>query len=83
MSVNTLLAAPGPTLVNLLSRAGVDVGDINHSDKFVAKFAPVQWYHWAFFECDLFNLGDYSEDLAAYLFKFGTFRTSFAAYFNF
>ena len=28
------------TLVNLLSRAGVDVGDINHSFKFVAKFAP-------------------------------------------
>ena len=29
------------TLVNLLSRAGVDAGDINHSTDFVAKFAPV------------------------------------------
>ena len=31
----------------------------------------------------LFNLGDYSEDLAEYLLKFGTFRVSFAACFNF
>jgi hypothetical protein len=29
------------TLVNLLSRAGVDVGDLNHSTNYVAKFAPV------------------------------------------
>jgi len=28
-------------LVNLLSRAGVDVGDLNHSSYFVTKFAPV------------------------------------------
>ena len=43
----------------------------------------VQWYHWDFFKCNLINLDDYNEDLAEYLLKCGTFRTSFAAYFDF